>query len=116
MIRFDDVTVTYPEADRPVLEHVDLTIPEGELCLVVGSTGSGKSTLLKCINGLVPHFTGGRRARRGVVGGRGTQQHPPRRLAPVVGYLRPGSPPRLLPHTRPGERAHRVESPRGRPP
>src|SRR5437868_2594859 len=41
MIRFDDVTVTYPEADRPVLERVDLTIPEGELCLVVGRTGSG---------------------------------------------------------------------------
>src|SRR2546421_6384354 len=44
MIRFDDVTVTYPDADRPVLERVDLTIPEGELCLVVGRTGSGKST------------------------------------------------------------------------
>src|SRR5437764_8151432 len=57
------------------------------MCLVVGSTGSGKSTLLKCINGLVPHFTGGRLAGRVVVDGRDTQHHRPRELADVVGYV-----------------------------
>src|SRR5437764_2669105 len=57
------------------------------MCLVVGSTGSGKSTLLKCINGLVPHFTGGRLAGRVVIDGRDTQHHRPRELADVVGYV-----------------------------
>jgi energy-coupling factor transport system ATP-binding protein len=87
MIRFDDVTVTYPDAGAPVLEHLDLTIPEGELCLVVGRTGSGKSTLLRCINGLVPHFSGGRLSGHVNVDGRDTRDHRPRELADVVGFV-----------------------------
>jgi energy-coupling factor transporter ATP-binding protein EcfA2 len=87
MIRFERVTVTYPEATTPVLHDVDLHIGEGELCLVIGSTGSGKSTLLKCINGLVPHFTGGTLAGSVQVGGRDTRDHKPRELADLVGYV-----------------------------
>ena len=88
MIRFEHVSVTYPDAAAPVLVDVDLEIDAGEMCLVVGSTGSGKSTLLKCINGLVPHFTGGRLAGRVVVDGRDTQHHRPRELAITVRELR----------------------------
>ncbi len=87
MIRFEDVTVTYDGAARPALSGVALAVPEGELCLVVGRTGSGKSTLLRCVNGLVPHFTGGRLAGRVLVAGRDTRTHPPRELADVVGFV-----------------------------
>ncbi len=87
MIRFDDVSVTYPGGTEPVLRHVDLTIDEGELCLVVGPTGTGKSTLLGTINGLVPHFTGGLVQGRVTVDGRDTRTHPPRDLADVVGVV-----------------------------
>ncbi|HWB67290.1 MAG TPA: ATP-binding cassette domain-containing protein, partial [Mycobacteriales bacterium] len=81
------VTVTYPDAAAPSLRDVDLQIDEGELCLVAGTTGAGKSTLLRCINGLVPHFTGGRLAGRVTVDGRDTREHRPRDLADVVGYV-----------------------------
>ena len=87
MIRFDGVGVTYAEADRPVLRDVDLTIEEGELCLVIGPTGSGKSTLLGAMNGLVPHFTGGTLTGMVTVDGRDTRTHPPRELADVIGYV-----------------------------
>ena len=87
MIIFDDVSITYSGATEPVLENVNLTIPEGELVLVVGRTGSGKSTLLKCVNGLVPHFTGGTLRGRVTVAGRDTRTHPPRELADVVGIV-----------------------------
>ncbi len=87
MITFDHVTVTYVDAPRPVLRDVNLSIDEGELCLVVGRTGSGKSSLLGTINGLVPHFTGGTLAGRDVVDGRDTAHHPPRELADVVGVV-----------------------------
>ena len=59
MIELDRVSVTYAGAGTPVLSDVDLSIPEGEMVLVMGRTGSGKSTLLRAINGLVPHFSGG---------------------------------------------------------
>nr|WP_297426899.1 ABC transporter ATP-binding protein [uncultured Actinotalea sp.] len=87
MIRFTDVTVTYPGARGPALRDADLHVPEGELCLVVGPTGSGKSTLLKAACGLVPHFTGGLLAGEVVVAGRDTRTHPPRDLADVVGVV-----------------------------
>ncbi len=87
MIRFEAVSVTYTDAPEPVLRGVDLHVPEGELCLVVGRTGSGKSTLLRAINGHVPHFTGGTLAGRVTVDGRDTRTHRPRDLADVVGVV-----------------------------
>ncbi|MDP9222164.1 MAG: energy-coupling factor ABC transporter ATP-binding protein, partial [Actinomycetota bacterium] len=87
MIRFENVTITYDGSTEPTLHGVDLVVPEGELCLVAGRTGSGKSTLLGAINGLVPHFTGGRLAGRITVDGLDTATHPPRDLASVVGVV-----------------------------
>ncbi|MFI8420342.1 ABC transporter ATP-binding protein [Streptomyces sp. NPDC085479] len=87
MITFDQVTVAYDDTAEPVLRGVDLTVEEGELCLVVGHTGTGKSTLLGTVNGLVPHFTGGTLHGRVTVDGRDTADHPPRELADVVGVV-----------------------------
>lgn len=87
MIEMHAVGVTYADAVEPVLSGVDLSIPEGELVLVVGRTGSGKSTLLRTINGLVPHFSGGTLHGRVLVDGRDTRTHRPRDLADVVGYV-----------------------------
>ena len=87
MITFDDVTFTYPGAERPTLSRVQLRLPEGDLSLVIGSTGSGKSTFLSAINGLVPHFTGGRLSGRVIIDGRDTARHRPRDLAELVGYV-----------------------------
>jgi energy-coupling factor transport system ATP-binding protein len=87
MIRFEHVTFTYPDAERPTLVDVDFVVPEGELCLVVGTTGSGKSTLLRAVNGLVPRFSGGTLQGRVWVDGRCTEDTPPRELADVVGLV-----------------------------
>jgi polar amino acid transport system ATP-binding protein len=35
-----------------VLRGVDLTVPAGSVCVVLGPSGSGKSTLLRCVNQL----------------------------------------------------------------
>jgi energy-coupling factor transport system ATP-binding protein len=58
-IEFDRVTYTYPGARHPALRDFSLTLPTGEVIVVAGPSGAGKSTLLRCINGLVPHFSGG---------------------------------------------------------
>ena len=87
MISFENVAVTFAGTHAPVLHGVNLTIPEGELCLVIGRTGSGKTTLLRAINGLVPHFSGGTLSGRVLVDGRDTRDHRPRDLADVVGFV-----------------------------
>ncbi|MBC7678511.1 MAG: ABC transporter ATP-binding protein, partial [Pseudorhodobacter sp.] len=87
MIRFENVGVRFEETAEPVLRGVDLRVDEGELVLVVGATGSGKSTLLRCVNGLVPHFSGGTLSGRVLVDGRDTPTHRPRDLADIVGVV-----------------------------
>ncbi|WP_426560984.1 ABC transporter ATP-binding protein [Angustibacter sp. McL0619] len=87
MIRFEAVSVQYADALEPVLRAVNLDIDEGELALVVGATGSGKTTLLRCVNGLVPHFSGGTLSGRVLVDGRDTRTHRPRDLADIVGIV-----------------------------
>lgn len=48
-LEFRDVSFHYPEADRPVLEHISFTTRPGEITAIIGSTGSGKSTLVNLI-------------------------------------------------------------------
>jgi energy-coupling factor transport system ATP-binding protein len=87
MIAFEDVGVRFEDGAEPVLRGVNLRVDEGELVLVVGATGSGKTTLLRCVNGLVPHFSGGTLSGRVSVDGRDTRTHRPRDLADVVGVV-----------------------------
>lgn len=85
-VEFERVSVAYGDDDA-VLRDVTFSIDQGELALVVGRTGSGKSTLLGAINGVVPHFTGGRLEGRVTVSGLDTATHRPRELATVVGVV-----------------------------
>lgn len=50
---FDKVSFAYPNAGRPSLSNVDLTIRRGERIGLIGETGSGKSTLLDLLMGLL---------------------------------------------------------------
>ncbi|GAA3479111.1 ABC transporter ATP-binding protein [Streptomyces yanii] len=87
MIRFEQVSVQFEGMAHPTLSGVDLTVPEGELVLLVGPSGVGKSTLLGAVSGLVPHFTGGTLRGRVTVDGRDTRTHKPRELADLVGTV-----------------------------
>ncbi|MGI6798397.1 ABC transporter ATP-binding protein [Gordonia sihwensis] len=56
-VRLSEVGYTYPDGTR-ALDGVDLTIPAGEITVLVGASGSGKSTLLDVISGLREPSTG----------------------------------------------------------
>jgi osmoprotectant transport system ATP-binding protein len=51
-IEFSNVSKKFNNARNNAVDHVSLTIEEGEFVTVLGSSGSGKTTLLKMINRL----------------------------------------------------------------
>ena len=57
-IRLDDVSFRYPKSEKPILEHVNLTIAPDEKLAVVGLNGAGKTTLVKVICGLLDPTNG----------------------------------------------------------
>ena len=52
LVEFDNVTFTYPGAERPALDAVSLTVRPGESVALVGPSGSGKTTAAN----LLPRF------------------------------------------------------------
>ena len=47
-VEFDDVSFRYAP-DRPLIEHVSLTVEPGETVAIVGPTGAGKTTLVNLL-------------------------------------------------------------------
>ena len=58
MIVFDRVTKRYPGSTVDVVNQLSLTIPDGEICILVGPSGCGKTTTMKMINKLIPPSSG----------------------------------------------------------
>ena len=51
-VQFEDISLQYPGAKRPVLNHVSFRVQAGEVVALVGRSGAGKTTLVN----LVPRF------------------------------------------------------------
>ncbi|HXA42294.1 MAG TPA: ATP-binding cassette domain-containing protein [Candidatus Solibacter sp.] len=83
---FEQLTYTYPGAEQAALSDIDLSLARG-LTLVAGDSASGKSSLLRVLNGLVPHFHGGRIRGDALVLGDSVIATPTRRLARKVGFV-----------------------------
>ena len=51
-IRLENVTKRYSGTKEAAVEDVSLTIPAGEICVMLGPSGTGKSVFLKTLIGL----------------------------------------------------------------
>jgi osmoprotectant transport system ATP-binding protein len=48
-----NVTKRYPGQDEPAVEELSLTVPAGEICVLVGPSGCGKTTVMRMINRMI---------------------------------------------------------------
>ena len=87
MIAVRRLTYTYPQRTSPALREVTWDVADGEFVLLAGPSGSGKSTLLRCLNGLVPHFSGGVLVGGVSVAGIDAVRAGPRVLSRQVGFV-----------------------------
>ncbi|MGY1601855.1 ABC transporter ATP-binding protein [Geodermatophilus sp. SYSU D00815] len=81
-VRLEGVGFTYPDAHRPALAGVDVTVPPGTTLALVGPTGSGKSTLASLVARLADPSTG-----RVLVDGVDVRDLPLATLARIVGVV-----------------------------
>lgn len=57
-IDFKDVTFSYPDSDRIILNKINFSIKQGEFIGIIGTTGAGKSTLIDLLVGLLAPVSG----------------------------------------------------------
>lgn len=57
-IELRDITYSYPNREKLIFDHADMTIPVGKSVGIVGATGSGKSTIVDILLGLLEVRTG----------------------------------------------------------
>jgi osmoprotectant transport system ATP-binding protein len=52
-IEFDRVTKRYGNNPQPAINDLSLTIPAGDICVLIGPSGGGKTTAMKMVNRLI---------------------------------------------------------------
>jgi energy-coupling factor transport system ATP-binding protein len=87
IVQLKNVTYTPPYSTNPILKSINLEIEEGEKVAIIGPTGSGKSTLIKLLNGIIPHFTGGKLEGDVIVDGLNTKEYEVPQLSKHVGIV-----------------------------
>ena len=82
MIELDHVTKRFGEEGVTAVDDLTLTVGDGEVVALVGSSGSGKTTTLRMINRLIEPTSG-----RIVIDGRDVSELPTHDLRRGIGYV-----------------------------
>jgi len=77
-----EVSKRYPGQREPAIRGLSLTVPAGEVCVLVGPSGSGKTTAMRLINRMIPISAGDI-----LLGGRSVLARDPRALRREIGYV-----------------------------
>ena len=76
------VSKRYAGQQQPAIHELSLTVPAGEVCVLVGPSGSGKTTTMRLINRMIPLTSGDI-----LLGGRSVLGREPRALRREIGYV-----------------------------
>jgi len=82
IFEIENLTFSYPDSDRYVLDNVTLTVGKGSIVSILGRNGSGKSTLLGCMLGLLKPKSG-----KLILSGNDISCMSERDIAKTVGYV-----------------------------
>ena len=53
MIEIEDLSKRFAGTARPAVDRLTLTVPEGEVCVLIGPSGCGKTTTMRMINRMI---------------------------------------------------------------
>lgn len=81
-IAFAEVTRKYKGARSPAVDMVTFDVPEGAVCMLLGTSGSGKTTLLRMVNRLIEPTSGAI-----FIDGKNILQENPIELRRSIGYV-----------------------------
>ncbi|MDG7035356.1 MAG: ATP-binding cassette domain-containing protein [Nitrososphaerota archaeon] len=59
VVEISGLSFRYLGRDEVAIQADNFKLKEGESVLIVGKSGEGKSTFVNCINGVIPHISGG---------------------------------------------------------
>jgi osmoprotectant transport system ATP-binding protein len=82
MIEIRDLVKQFAGGAHPAVHHLTLTIPEGEVCVLIGPSGCGKTTTMRIINRMIEPDAGSV-----VVAGLDVMQTDPVTLRRSIGYV-----------------------------
>jgi osmoprotectant transport system ATP-binding protein len=82
VLELRNVTKRYSPDGRPAVDGLSLTVPAGEVCVLIGPSGCGKTTALKMINRLIEPTSG-----EILIDGHGVRERNPAQLRREVGYV-----------------------------
>jgi osmoprotectant transport system ATP-binding protein len=77
-----EVTKRYPGQREPAIAELSLSVPAGEVCVLVGPSGSGKTTAMRLINRMIALTSGDI-----LLGGDSVLQREPTQLRREIGYV-----------------------------
>lgn len=77
-----NLTFSYPQGDRKVLDGASLQLDEGEILCILGPNGAGKTTLLNCMAGLLKAESG-----RINICGKDIKSMREKEIASLIGYV-----------------------------
>jgi osmoprotectant transport system ATP-binding protein len=80
-LEFREATKRYPGQDEPAVKELSLTVPSGEICVLVGPSGCGKTTAMRMVNRMIDITSGDI-----LLDGQSVRERRPAELRREIGY------------------------------
>ncbi|HET8862643.1 MAG TPA: ATP-binding cassette domain-containing protein [Solirubrobacterales bacterium] len=81
-VRYENATKRYGDSAEAAVDHLNLEVAAGEICVLVGPSGCGKTTAMRLVNRTVELTEGDV-----LIGGESVRERDPARLRREIGYV-----------------------------